>query len=371
MAWKYNATIKSLHTPFCREWKYDVTLWSSPKFLRSEVTNHPLYIYIFTAMELGSGGGYIVALYFHCNGTREWEWIYHGIIYSPHITKEWRVDIWRHYILNLMELENGGGYIVALYFHCNGTREWEWIYHGIIYSPHTTKEWRVDIWRHYILNLMERENGGGYIVALYIHSHGTIEWGWMHCGIIYSPPYNQRVAGGYILILHIHSHGTWMGVDKPWHYTSTAMELESLSCIKPWKWYKHFQSLFRPPAECGANSQFSKYVSGTLPTLEGVSVPNNDLNKSFTADEIKDTIKDIKIGESTFLDELSDELFKFTFDTLCSLVQYDSLHGRFCITMEWGFNHPNTQEKWSTLCKQLPGNYYIHLHRERFYKNLD
>ena len=47
---------------------------------------------------------------------------------------------------------------------------------------------------------------------------------------------------------------------------------DSLSCIEPWKWYKHFQSLLRPPAECDANSQFSKYVSGALQTLEGVSV---------------------------------------------------------------------------------------------------
>ena len=92
---------------------------------------------------------------------------------------------------------------------------------------------------------------------------------------------------------------------------------DSVSCIEPWKWYKHFQSLLRPPAECDANSQFSKYVSGALPTLEGVSVPNNDLNKNFNADEIKDTIKDLKIGKATFLDELSNELFKFTFDTLC------------------------------------------------------
>ena len=92
---------------------------------------------------------------------------------------------------------------------------------------------------------------------------------------------------------------------------------DSLSCIEPWKWYKHFQSLLRPPAECDANSQFSKYVSGALPTLEGVSVPNTDLNKNFNADEIKDTIKDLKIGKATFLDELSNELFKFTFDTLC------------------------------------------------------
>ena len=92
---------------------------------------------------------------------------------------------------------------------------------------------------------------------------------------------------------------------------------DSLSCIEPWKWYKHFQSLLRPPAECDANSQFSKYVSGALPTLEVVSVPNNDLNKSFIADEIKDTIKVLKIGKATFVDELSNELFKFTFDTLC------------------------------------------------------
>ena len=46
-------------------------------------------------------------------------------------------------------------------------------------------------------------------------------------------------------------------------------------------------------------------------------MPNNDLNNCFTADEIKDTIKDLKIGKATFLDELSNELFKFTFDTLC------------------------------------------------------
>ena len=61
---------------------------------------------------------------------------------------------------------------------------------------------------------------------------------------------------------------------------------DSLSCIEPWKWYKHFQSLLCPPAECGANSQFSKYVNSALPALEGFSVPSNDLNKSFTADEI-------------------------------------------------------------------------------------
>ena len=150
---------------------------------------------------------------------------------------------------------------------------------------------------------------------------------------------------------------------------------DSLSCIEPWKWYKHFQSLLRPPAECDANSQFSKYVSGALPTLEGVSVPNNDLNKNFNADEIKDTIKYLQNRKGYLpwwiIKWVIQIYIWHTLQTIVTLFQYDSLHGRFSITMEWGFNRPNTQEKWSTLCRQLPGNYYIQLHRESVYKNLD
>ena len=43
-----------------------------------------------------------------------------------------KVDIsWRD-IITPMELESGGGYIVALYNHSHGTREWGWIYRDMI-----------------------------------------------------------------------------------------------------------------------------------------------------------------------------------------------------------------------------------------------
>ena len=97
---------------------------------------------------------------------------------------------------------------------------------------------------------------------------------------------------------------------------------DSMSHIEPAKWLNHFKTLLRPPVANYRNTQFKEYVNASLPTLEGSAVPNRESNKSLDAVELKESVKNLKSRKSTFLDEISNELIKCTFDTLCKPILY-------------------------------------------------
>ena len=75
------------------------------------------------------------------------------------------VDISWHDLITPMELESGGGYIVARYNHSHGTRKWWSVYRGAIESLPWNQRVGVDISWLDIMTPMELESGGRYIVA--------------------------------------------------------------------------------------------------------------------------------------------------------------------------------------------------------------
>ena len=89
-----------------------------------------LWYYIFTFIQLERVGVDISWQYIFIpmvfSGTKGWGWIYCGIVYPYN----WRVG-WIYHIHSHGELENGGWYIMALYIHPHTTRERGLIYHGI------------------------------------------------------------------------------------------------------------------------------------------------------------------------------------------------------------------------------------------------
>ena len=60
------------------------------------------------------------------------------------------------------------------------------------------------------------------------------------------------------------------------------------------------------------NQQFAEYIDCSLPTIEGVSEQNENLNKQIAHDELNIVIKELKTGKATYLDEISNEFIKAT-----------------------------------------------------------
>ena len=53
------------------------------------------------------------------------------------------------------------------------------------------------------------------------------------------------------------------------------------------------------------NQQFAEYIDCSLPTIEGVSEQNGNLNKQIAHDELNIVIKELKTGKATYLSEIS------------------------------------------------------------------
>ena len=87
---------------------------------------------------------------------------------------------------------------------------------------------------------------------------------------------------------------------------------DSASCIDHGKWLDHFRSLLHPLVVKDTNQQFAEYIDCSLPTIEGVSEQNGNLNKQIAHDELNIVIKELKTGKATYLDEISNEFIKAT-----------------------------------------------------------
>ena len=93
------------------------------------------------------------------------------------------------------------------------------------------------------------------------------------------------------------------------------------------------------------NSQFAEYVNSSLSTIEGVSIPNRDLNIRIQ-EELYGVIKELKSGKATYLDEISNDSIKFASRAL----SIPRLH-LFNTIMNggWRANNSETQEKRPSL----------------------
>ena len=87
---------------------------------------------------------------------------------------------------------------------------------------------------------------------------------------------------------------------------------DSASCIDHGKWLDHFRSLLHPLVVKDTNQQFAEYIDCSLPTIEGVSERNRNLNKQISHDELNIVIKELKTGKATYLDEILNEFIKAT-----------------------------------------------------------
>ena len=61
----------------------------------------------------------------------------------------------------------------------------------------------------------------------------------------------------------------------------------------------------------GIKKQFSDYFYASLSTLEGVSVANEEPNKTISIEELTGVIKDLTSGKASFLDNISNDVIKW------------------------------------------------------------
>ena len=151
--------------------------------------------YTFNPIQLESVGRFLVALYVHSHRTIQGVDIsWHYIFTLIQLVLDW-ISSW-HYTFNLIQLESVGRFIVALYIHSHTTIQgvdisWHYIFTLIQQKLDWISSW------HYTFNLIQLESVGRFIVVLYIHCHTTI----------------QGVDALYIVALNIRSHTTKVGLD--------------------------------------------------------------------------------------------------------------------------------------------------------------
>ena len=112
----------------------------------------------------------------------------------------------------------------------------------------------------------------------------------------------------------------------------------SCSYIDHGQWLKHFSCLLRHPVVANPNSQFAEYVNSSLPTIEGVSIPNRDLNIRILQEELNGVIKELKSGKATYLDDISNDFIKSTSRILSTplLHLFNTIIGLGDFPTEWG-----------------------------------
>ena len=84
------------------------------------------------------------------------------------------------------------------------------------------------------------------------------------------------------------------------------------------EWFSHFNRLLNVPNAEGQDTQFLEYVKTSLAHLEGISV-NNDiesLNKGIVSADVSESVNDLKMGKSVYLDNIGNEAIKHGIDIL-------------------------------------------------------
>ena len=73
-----------------------------------------------------------------------------------------------------------------------------------------------------------------------------------------------------------------------------------------------FKDLLNCPVPNNTVKQFIRYVTDSLELLETIA-QNVSVNKPISSDELKEIIRHIKTGKSSYLDEIPNEALKFGF----------------------------------------------------------
>ena len=81
-------------------------------------------------------------------------------------------------------------------------------------------------------------------------------------------------------------------------------------------WYSHFNNLLNTPSALHQDKQFLQYIKTSLPRLELYADNIESLNRPILNSEISDCIKDLKMGKSTFFDNIGNEVIKHGYDSL-------------------------------------------------------
>ena len=85
------------------------------------------------------------------------------------------------------------------------------------------------------------------------------------------------------------------------------------------------------------NSQFAEYVNSSLSTIEGVPIPNRDLNIRILQEELDGVMRELNSGKATYLDEISNDFINSASRTLSTLLHLFNTIIRLCdFPTEWG-----------------------------------
>ena len=88
---------------------------------------------------------------------------------------------------------------------------------------------------------------------------------------------------------------------------------DATQLIEKEEWSKHFHDLLNAPNAPDQDLQFLEYVKGSLPMLERESdnyETDRRLNSDFSSSEVSESVKSLKMGKSSYIDNIGNEAIK-------------------------------------------------------------
>ena len=103
-------------------------------------------------------------------------------------------------------------------------------------------------------------------------------------------------------------------------------------------WFSHFNNLLNAPSALHQDKQFLEYVKSSLPRLELYADNIESLNGPILSSEISECVKDLKMGKSTYSDNIGNEAIKHGYETLESPLNklYNTVFDKCVFPSIWG-----------------------------------
>ena len=103
-------------------------------------------------------------------------------------------------------------------------------------------------------------------------------------------------------------------------------------------WFNHFNELLNSPSALNQDQQFLEYIKSSLPRLELYAEDAETLNVPITTNEIFESVKDLKMGKSTYFDNIGNEVIKHGYDSLERPLNflYNKVFDKCSFPLAWG-----------------------------------
>ena len=103
-------------------------------------------------------------------------------------------------------------------------------------------------------------------------------------------------------------------------------------------WFNHFNELLNSPSAKNQDMQFLEYVKSSLPRLELYADDVESLNVPISDIEMVESVKDLKMGKSTFFDNIGNEVIKYGYDQLERPLKtlYNNVFDKCIFPLSWG-----------------------------------